>query len=131
MGLSEARRTRSLDGSSPCCDFKLLDHNRSTESAGEIIAVVASSPAAQALRRRVEEGEVLLDAVNPGAQAFLAALERGRLHHAWLLVGPEGVGKATFAYRATRRLRQEIEQVATIELFNTLGGKIEALAPRT
>jgi DNA polymerase-3 subunit delta' len=36
--------------------------------------------------------------------AFLAALERGRLHHAWLLVGPEGVGKATFAYRAARRL---------------------------
>jgi DNA polymerase-3 subunit delta' len=36
--------------------------------------------------------------------AFLHALERGRLHHAWLLVGPEGVGKATFAYRAARRL---------------------------
>lgn len=37
-------------------------------------------------------------------QAFLNALERGRLHHAWLLTGPEGVGKATFAYRAARRL---------------------------
>ena len=37
-------------------------------------------------------------------QAFLDSLERGRLHHAWLLVGPEGVGKATFAYRAARRL---------------------------
>jgi DNA polymerase-3 subunit delta' len=36
--------------------------------------------------------------------AFLSALERGRLHHAWLLVGPEGVGKASFAYRAARRL---------------------------
>lgn len=32
------------------------------------------------------------------------ARERGRLHHAWLLTGPEGVGKATFAYRAARRL---------------------------
>ena len=31
-------------------------------------------------------------------------LARGRLHHAWLLTGPEGVGKATFAYRAARRL---------------------------
>ena len=43
-----------------------------------------------------------------GAQAqeaaFLDALERGRLHHAWLLTGPEGVGKATFAFRAARRL---------------------------
>jgi DNA polymerase-3 subunit delta' len=37
-------------------------------------------------------------------QAFLDALARGRLHHAWLLTGPEGVGKATFAYRAARRL---------------------------
>jgi DNA polymerase-3 subunit delta' len=37
-------------------------------------------------------------------RAFLEALARGRLHHAWLLVGPEGVGKATFAYRAARRL---------------------------
>ena len=36
--------------------------------------------------------------------AFLEAIARRRLHHAWLLVGPEGVGKATFAYRAARRL---------------------------
>lgn len=36
--------------------------------------------------------------------AFLDAMERGRLHHAWLLTGPEGLGKATFAYRAARRL---------------------------
>ncbi|HEX4183962.1 MAG TPA: DNA polymerase III subunit delta' [Caulobacteraceae bacterium] len=37
-------------------------------------------------------------------QQFLDALGRGRVHHAWLLCGPEGVGKATFAYRAARRL---------------------------
>jgi DNA polymerase-3 subunit delta' len=37
-------------------------------------------------------------------RAFLDAMDRGRLHHAWLIVGPEGVGKATFAYRAARRL---------------------------
>lgn len=36
--------------------------------------------------------------------AFLNAWDRGRLHHAWLLCGVEGVGKATFAYRAARRL---------------------------
>jgi DNA polymerase-3 subunit delta' len=36
--------------------------------------------------------------------AFLAALARDRLHHGWLLTGPEGIGKATFAYRAARRL---------------------------
>lgn len=40
-----------------------------------------------------------------GAEAaFVDALERERLHHAWLLCGVEGVGKATFAYRAARRL---------------------------
>lgn len=37
-------------------------------------------------------------------RAFLEALDRGRLHHAWLVTGPRGVGKATFAYRAARRL---------------------------
>jgi DNA polymerase-3 subunit delta' len=37
-------------------------------------------------------------------EAFEAARARGRLHHAWLLTGPEGAGKATFAYRAARRL---------------------------
>jgi len=36
--------------------------------------------------------------------AFEDSRVRGRLHHAWLLTGPEGVGKATFAYRAARRL---------------------------
>jgi DNA polymerase-3 subunit delta' len=36
--------------------------------------------------------------------AFAGALTRGRLHHAWLLCGPEEIGKATFAYRAARRL---------------------------
>jgi DNA polymerase-3 subunit delta' len=35
-------------------------------------------------------------------QAFLAALASGRMHHAWLLGGPEGIGKASFAYRAAR-----------------------------
>ncbi len=36
--------------------------------------------------------------------AFVSALDSGRLHHAWLLTGPEGVGKASFAYMAARRL---------------------------
>lgn len=36
--------------------------------------------------------------------AFLDAARAGRLHHAWLLVGPQGVGKATFALAAARWL---------------------------
>ncbi len=35
---------------------------------------------------------------------FLAGLRAARLHHAWLIGGPEGVGKATFAYRAAKML---------------------------
>ena len=42
--------------------------------------------------------------VEAPAAAFQAAIARGRLHHAWLLTGPEGVGKASFAYRAARWL---------------------------
>ncbi|HEY2357273.1 MAG TPA: DNA polymerase III subunit delta' [Phenylobacterium sp.] len=41
---------------------------------------------------------------DPAETAFEATRARGRLHHAWLLTGPEGAGKATFAYRAARRL---------------------------
>lgn len=35
---------------------------------------------------------------------LLDALRTGRLHHAWLLTGAEGIGKATLAYRFARRL---------------------------
>ena len=37
-------------------------------------------------------------------QIFEAAVTAGRMHHAWLLTGPSGVGKATLAYRLARRL---------------------------
>jgi DNA polymerase-3 subunit delta' len=37
-------------------------------------------------------------------RAVLEALRGGRLHHAWLITGPEGVGKATLAFRFARRL---------------------------
>ena len=34
----------------------------------------------------------------------MEALRHGRLHHAWLITGADGVGKATLAYRFARRL---------------------------
>ncbi len=41
----------------------------------------------------------------PAAEAtVLEAISAGRMHHAWLITGPEGVGKATLAYRFARRL---------------------------
>ncbi|KAB1073144.1 DNA polymerase III subunit delta' [Methylobacterium planeticum] len=36
--------------------------------------------------------------------AFSAAIGSGRLHHAWLIGGPQGIGKATLAYRVARWL---------------------------
>ncbi len=42
---------------------------------------------------------------NTAAQAaFLAAMRGTALHHAWLLTGPQGVGKATFARAAALRM---------------------------
>jgi len=37
-------------------------------------------------------------------EAFAAAWAGRKLHHAWLLAGPRGVGKATFAHAAARRV---------------------------
>ena len=41
---------------------------------------------------------------DPAIDAFRSALDRGKLHHAWLLGGPKGVGKAMFADLAARRV---------------------------
>ena len=42
---------------------------------------------------------------NTAAQAaFLAAMRGGALHHAWLITGPQGVGKASFARAAAMRM---------------------------
>lgn len=38
---------------------------------------------------------------------FLNLYNGGKLHHAFLLTGPEGIGKASFAYRAARFLLDE------------------------
>jgi DNA polymerase-3 subunit delta' len=37
-------------------------------------------------------------------EAFRAGMDSGRLHHAWLVTGPEGIGKALFADKAALRV---------------------------
>jgi DNA polymerase-3 subunit delta' len=42
---------------------------------------------------------------HPAAEnTLLEAMRSGRIHHAWLITGPEGIGKATLGYRFARRL---------------------------
>ncbi len=51
-------------------------------------------PRANPLLRGHEAAETLV----------VEALRGGRFHHAWLITGPPGIGKATFAFRFARRL---------------------------
>jgi DNA polymerase-3 subunit delta' len=41
---------------------------------------------------------------DPIKAKFLKAFNRGRLHHAWMLTGPKGIGKATLAYNIAQFL---------------------------
>ncbi len=43
---------------------------------------------------------------------FLDAFNAGRPHHAWLIAGPEGIGKATLAWRIARFLLAAPDQTA-------------------
>jgi DNA polymerase-3 subunit delta' len=44
-----------------------------------------------------------------GETAFLEGLRQGRLHHAWLIGGPQGIGKATLAYRVARAVLDPVK----------------------
>ena len=45
-----------------------------------------------------------LEQIDAQDAAFISAYDRNRLHHAWLLCGPQGLGKASFAFRCARFL---------------------------
>ena len=52
-------------------------------------------------------------------QAFLESWRSERLHHAWLIHGPRGVGKATLAYRIARFLFAGFgSKTATLDVSN-------------
>lgn len=43
---------------------------------------------------------------------FLQDVDAGKLHHAYLITGPKGIGKATFAFRMARHILAQGAQVA-------------------
>lgn len=47
---------------------------------------------------------------------LLESLRAHRLHHAWLITGPDGVGKATLAFRFARRLLAGVPATDTLAL---------------
>lgn len=50
------------------------------------------------------------------AQArFLQEFEQGNVHHAYLMTGPKGIGKATLAYRFARYILSQGAQAAKVE----------------
>ncbi len=49
-------------------------------------------------------------------KAFLDAARSDRLHHAWLMSGPRGVGKATLAWRIARWLLAERPSATTLDV---------------
>ncbi len=59
---------------------------------------------------------------------ILDAMRGGRTHHAWLITGPDGVGKATLAYRFARRLLagQPSEASLTLDPANPVFRRVAA-----
>jgi DNA polymerase III subunit delta' len=47
---------------------------------------------------------------------LLDAIRAGRMHHAWLITGQEGIGKATLAFRFARRLLAGVPTGDSLEL---------------
>ncbi len=48
--------------------------------------------------------------------AVTEALRSGRMHHAWLITGPPGIGKATLAFQFARRLLAGMPEGNTLAL---------------
>jgi len=61
---------------------------------------------------------------------FLKALRSGRLHHAWLLTGAKGIGKATLAYRMARKIlggESLLSSTLDIPATDEIAQRVEAL----
>lgn len=59
---------------------------------------------------------------------FDAAIASGRLHHAWMLTGPEGIGKLPLAFRMARRLLGALDGRSQAGRLVTAGSHPDLLA---
>ena len=65
---------------------------------------------------------------------FIKSLKKNKLHHAWLIHGPKGVGKATLAWKITKLLQNGLHIFDQIEEENKLSltsRRIEALSEQS
>ena len=65
---------------------------------------------------------------------FIKSLKKNKLHHAWLIHGPKGVGKATLAWKITKLLQNGLHNFDQIEEENKLSltsRRIEALSEQS
>ena len=60
-------------------------------------------------------------------QQFLEAFDRGRLHHAWLLSGPRGIGKATLVWKIAKFLLTMPDPLAQDGLFGAMCQNVSKL----
>ena len=63
-------------------------------------------------------------------QRLLQDYARGKVHHAYLMTGSKGIGKATLAYRFARFLLSQGAQAPVVEESFSLFGEPEPVAPK-
>ncbi len=95
--------------------------------SAETKSPASEEPSAESLALHPRFTEALFGQ-SAAEEAFLRAFTAGTLHHAWLLTGERGTGKATFAYRAARFLLSR--QPGTAEQADSLAIPMSHAAAR-
>src|SRR5207237_9254742 len=81
------------------------DRRARARRAGRCVRVRRGSDETPARRNRGFTAVIV--GQDKAVEQFASAWATRKLHHAWLLAGPKGVGKATFAFAAARRVLAE------------------------
>ena len=100
VSADEAARRLTERGGSDRMGNKPADYQ--TRLAARFVEMAKAEPA----RWRIVDADAaaMMIGHQDAEKAFLEAWQGGRLHHAWLLAGPQGMGKGLFAERVARFL---------------------------